>query len=204
MEYKKSGPTHGKINGRYATLYEYEFPRATRKKGPFLPKGSLKLREFLFSDGEHGQLIQIIGLADEKMDFKNEKRILVDKLLDIKREEKRFIEGNLASKDLTGEIRDYSKKKMLSLGHILPEKEKIGLFASARLVRDSRRRMKRLRRWKIRIQILIAISLVVIGLFCGSFLQRHRLLNMENNKFYQSYVVTAINVAHDFFDSLRR
>jgi len=204
MEYKKTDPSHGKINGRYATMYEYEFPRATRKKGPFLPKGSLRLREFLFSDGEHGQLIQIIGLTDGELESNNEKRLLVDKLLDIKREEKKFIEGSLTSNVLTGEIREYSKKKMLSLGHILPEKEKIGLFASARLIRESRRRMKRVRRWKARLQILIAISLIILGIFCGSFLQRHRLLDLENNNFYQNYVVTTVNVADNFFDRLSR
>ncbi|MCW8893964.1 MAG: hypothetical protein OQL18_11705 [Deltaproteobacteria bacterium] len=204
MEYKKSGPTHGKLNSRYATLYEYEFPRATRKKGPFLPKGSLRLREFLFSDGEHGQLIQIIRLTDNELDSNNEKRLLVDKLLDIQREEKKFTEGNLNSEGLTGEIREYSKKKMLSLGHILPEKEKIGLFASARLIRDSRRRMKRVMCWKIRIQIFIATSLIIMGVFCGSFLQRHRLLDLENNKFYQNYVVTTVKVADAFFDRLSR
>lgn len=42
MEYKKSEPNHGKLDGRYATFYEYEFPRATRSKGKFLPQGSVR------------------------------------------------------------------------------------------------------------------------------------------------------------------
>jgi len=196
------GPAHGKLNGRYTTMYEYEFPRATRAKGTLLPKGSLRLREFLFSDGEHGQIIQIISLTDKELGHDNEKKLLVENLLNLQRETKKFIEGNLSTELLTGEVREYSKKKMISLGHLLPEKEKIGLFASARLVRDSRRRKQRLKRWKIRIYTLMATALIIAGVFCGSFLQRNQMFDLENNNFYQNYVVAIVNFAEDSFDRL--
>jgi hypothetical protein len=204
MEYKKSPPFHGKLNGRYATLYEYEFPRATRRKGPFLPKGTLRLREFLFCDGEHDQLIQIIRIPDDELATKNEQRLLVDRLLDINREEKKFVDGNLTSDYLTGEIREYSGKKMISLGQILSEKEKIGLFASARLIRDSKRRKQRVRRWKVRIRLLVATTLFVMGVTCGRFLEQQGFFDLGNNRFYQEYVVTMTKVAEGLVNSLSR
>jgi len=204
MEYKKSKPSHGKLNGRYVTFYEYEFPRATRKKGPFLPQGAVRLREFLYSDGEHDQLVQIVTLTAEELAAKSEQRLLVDKMLDIKREDKRFTEGELTSEELTGEVREYSGKKMISLRQILAEKEKIGLFASARLVRDSRKRKQRAKRWKTRIQLLVVTVLFIVGVISGSFLQQHGFFALENNAFYQDYIVTTVEFVEELIRKLAR
>jgi len=192
MEYKKTEPIHGKLNGRYATLYQYEFPRATRTKGKFLPLGSVRLREYIYSDGDHGQLIQITLIPEDKL-ANNESREMVDKILYLGQESKKFHKGILTSKELTGEIREYSSKKMICLGEILTKQEKIGLFASAYRVKNSKFRQKRIKHWKIRFYLGVIVSFFVLGGICGVLLQKHNLLDMSDNEFYQSYIIASIN-----------
>ena len=203
MEYKKSEPAHGRLDGRYATFYQYEFPRATRRKGPFLPQGTLRVREFLYSDGNHGQLVQLICIPRDESNRKNEQRMLVDKMLDIRREDKKFSEGTLSSRELSGEIREYTGRKLICVDRILAEQEKIGLFASARLVGDSRRRQRRVRRWKIRWQVASMSLLLVLGIACGAFLQKYGFFDLQGNAFYQEYVGPVVHFLADMFTKLR-
>lgn len=202
MEYKRSAPMHGQLDGRYATLYEYEFPRATRRQGPFLPAGSVRLREYLFCDGEHGQLVQIIAINTGEVAKQNEKSALVEKILDLGREQKRFSQGNLLSKDLSGEIREYSGKKMISLGQVLAKQEKIGLFATARLVKDRKIKQRRKMRWKLRFQLLVMTTLLIAGVSGGIFLEKNGFLDFKDNSFYQDYVVFAIQTLGSFIDHI--
>ncbi|MDX2494435.1 MAG: hypothetical protein QNK27_05700 [Desulfuromusa sp.] len=204
MEYKKSEPIHGKLDGRYTTFYQYEFPRATRNKGKFLPQGTVRLREYLYCDGGHGQLIQIILLSPSELVKGNEQRVLVDKMLDINREDKKFREGTLVSQELSGDIREYTGKKLISLSKILSEQEKIGLFASASRVKDSRRRQRRAKQWKIRIQIALVSALFVLGVVSGGFLQKSNFFDLEENSFYQDYVVVFIDKVADIIHLLFR
>lgn len=199
MEYKKSEPVHGTLDGRYATLYEYEFPRATRNKGKFLPLGSLRLREFIYSDGSHGQLVQITIISAERLARRNESREMVDKILNLGREVKKFREGVLTSQELTGEIREYSPGKLICLGEVLTKHEKIGLFDSARRVKDSKLRHRRIKRWKIRLHLMMIVVLLVLGGVCGVLLQKYNLLNMNENRFYQDYVLSSINALSKLF-----
>lgn len=191
MEYKKSGPVHGHLDGRYVTLFQYEFPRATRQKGKFLPQGTVRLREFLFSDGGHGQLVQIIRLAEGEIGMGAEQRVMVDKMLAINREDKKFREGGLKSDELSGELREYQGKKLIDVGQVLAEQEKIGLFASARRVRDSRLKRRRALRWKIRIRVVLSVGFFILGFVVGSVLQKMGLLNLDQNWFYQEYIRAA-------------
>lgn len=197
MEYKKSEPLHGKLDGRHVTLYQYEFPRATRAKGKFLPKGAIRLREYLYCDGRHGQLIQIILISGQNLSKGDEQRILVEKMLDINREDKKFRDGSLTAGELSGEIREYSGKKLVCLDEVLNMQEKIGMFASARRVRDSKKRQQRARRWKIRLRIAATVTLFTLGLICGGFLQKLGLFDFEGNTVYQDYVLTTFNWGKD-------
>ena len=204
MEYKKTEPAHGKLDGRYTTFYQYEFPRATRNKGKFLPQGTVRLREFLYCDGKPGQLVQIIHLSLDELAKGNEQRILVDKMLDTNREDKKFREGTLTSQELSGEIREYADKKLICLSEILAEQEKIGLFASARRVKDRKKRQQRARHWKIRLQGAVIVGLLVLGVASGVLLQKYQFLDLEENAFYQNYVVDTINKAKEIFKQLNR
>ncbi|MCD6582958.1 MAG: hypothetical protein J7K90_14275 [Desulfuromusa sp.] len=204
MEYKRSEPIHGKLDGRYTIFYQYEFPRATRSKGKFLPRGSVRLREFLYSDGKHGQLVQIILISPDKLAKGNEQRLLVDKMLDLNRENKKFKEGSLTRQELSGEIREYSGKQLIYLSKILAEQEKIGLFASARRVKDSKKRQRRAKHWKIRIQVAVTLALFVLGLISGGLLQKYELFNLEENVFYQNYVLNSINKGKEIVSDLLR
>ena len=204
MEYKRSEPAHGKLDGRYTTFYQYEFPRATRNKGKFLPQGVIRLREFLSCDGKHGQLVQIIQISHDELAKGNEQRVLVAKMLDTNREDKKFREGTLTSQELSGEIREYAGKKLIYLSEILAEQEKIGLFASARRVKDSKRRQQRARRWKIRVQVGVTAGLLVIGVASGVLLQKYEFFDLEDNSFYQNYVVDTINGVKEIFKQLNR
>ena len=204
MEYKKSEPIHGKLDNRYTIFYQYEFPRATRNKGKFLPQGSVRLREFLYCDGKHGQLVQIILIAPDKLAKGNEQRALVDKILDLNRENKKFKDGTLTRQELSGEIREYSGKKLICLSEILAEQEKIGLFASARRVKDSKKRQRRAKHWKIRIQVAVTLALFVLGLISGGLLQKYELFNLEENAFYQNYVLDSINRGKEIVSKLFR
>ena len=197
MEYKKSEPLHGAVDGRHVTLYQYEFPRATRTKGKFLPQGAIRLREFLYCDGHHGQLVQIILISGKNLSKGDEQRILVEKMLDINREDKKFRDGTLTAGELSGELREYTGKKLICLDEVLSKQEKIGMFASARRVKDSKKRQQRSRRWKIRLRIAATVTLFTLGLACGSFLQRRGLFNFEDNAIYQNYVLTAVNWGRD-------
>ena len=178
---------HGALDGRYTTMYQYEFPRATRHKGKFLPRGAVRLREFLFSDGGHGQLVQILLISDEER-TQGEQRVLVDKLLDISREDKRFREGTLTSAELTGEVRIYSQRQMICLSQVLAEQEKIGLFASARRVRNSRLRQKRVWRWRMRLRGAVVVVSLLAGLICGALLQKFGLFDLSQNPVYRDYL----------------
>ncbi|MDX2480556.1 MAG: hypothetical protein QNK24_09500 [Desulfuromusa sp.] len=193
MEYKKSEPIHGKLDGRYTTFYQYEFPRATRNQGRFLPQGTVRLREFLYCDSGHGQLVQIILITQEDLARGNEQRVLVDKMLNINREDKKFKDGVLTSQELSGEIREYAGKKLICLSKILAEQEKIGLFASARRVKDSKMRNRRIRHWKIRVQIAVISALFVLGLASGGLLQKYGFFDLEKNTFYQNYILVSID-----------
>lgn len=198
MEYKRSAPVHGLLDGRYTTFYQYEFPRSTRKKGKFLPEGTVRLREFLFSDGGHGQLVQFVLLsADERK--KGEQRVMVDKLLELGREDKKFKEGTLKQAELSGEVREYAGKKLVNLAEILAEQEKIGLFASARRVKDSRLKEKRARRWRIRIRVGLSVGFFIVGFAVGSILQERGMLNLEQNWFYQEYVRVVLEMVEGWF-----
>lgn len=199
MEYKKSAPVHGKLDGRYATLYEYEFPRATRNEGKFLPLGSVRLREFIYSDGGHGQLVQITVIPVGKLAKRNESREMVDKILSLGREVKKFREGGLTSQELTGEIREYSPGKLICLGEVLTKHEKIGLFDSARRVKNSKLRHRRIKRWKIRLHLMMIVALFVLGGVCGVLLEKYDLLDMNENEFYQDYVLSSINTLGKLF-----
>ena len=198
MEYKKSEPVQGFLDGRYATLYQYEFPRATRQKGKFLPLGTVRLREFLFSDGGHGQLVQLILLAPDELGMGAEQRGMVDKMLALNREAKKFKEGTLTSGELEGEVREYQGRKLIDLGQVLAEQEKIGLFASARRVKDSRAKQRRAMRWKIRIRVGLSVGFFILGFVAGSILQKLGLLNFEDNRFYQDYLRVVIERIADF------
>ena len=204
MEYKRSEPAHGKLDGRYTTFYQYEFPRATRNKGKFLPQGVIRLREFLSCDGKHGQLVQIIQISHDELAKGNEQRVLVGKMLDTNREDKKFREGTLTSQELSGEIREYTGKKLISLSKILAEQEKIRLFASARRVKDSKRRQQRARHWKIRLQVGVTAGLLVIGVASGVLLQKYEFFDLEDNSFYQNYIVDTINGVKEIFKQLNR
>lgn len=202
MEYKRTEPIHGKLNGRHVTFYQYEFPRATRDKGKFLPKGTVRIREFLFCDGRHEQLVQLILIAPDELERGNEKRVLVDKMLDINREDKMFKEGTLTSRDLSGEIREYSGKTLICISDILTEQEKIGLFASARRIKDSRRRQRRARHWKLRIQIAVAVALFVLGLASGGIMQKYGFFDLHDNAFYQNHVLPLIYTMKEIIKDL--
>ena len=204
MEYKRTEPAHGNLDGRYTTFYQYEFPRATRNKGKFLPQGTVRLREFLYCDGKPDQLVQIIHLSRDELAKGNEQRILVDKMLDTNREDKKFREGTLTSQELSGEIREYTGKKLICLSEILAEQEKIGLFASARRVKDRKRRQQRARHWKIRLQGAVIVGLLVIGVASGVLLQKYEFLDLGGNAFYQNYVVETINKVTEIFKQLNR
>ncbi len=204
MEYKKSKPIHGKLDGRYTIFYQYEFPRATRNKGKFLPRGSVRLREFLYCDGKHGQLVQIVLISLDKLAKGNEQRVLVDKMLDLNREDKKFKEGTLTHQELSGEIREYTGKKLICLSEILTEQEKIGLFASARRVRDSKMRQRRIKHWKIRVQVAVISALFVLGLASGVLLQKYEFLDLEENVFYQNYVLDSISRGKEIVNQLSR
>jgi len=192
MEYKKSEPVPGKLDGRYAILYEYEFPRATRTKGKFLPLGSVRLREIIYSDGGHGQLVQITIISAEKLARKNESREMVDKILELGRESKKFLEGVLRSQELTGEIREYSARKLIRLDEILADQEKIGLFASARRVKNRKLHQRRIKRWKIRLHLMVIVTLFVLGGVCGMLSQKYSLLDLNENAFFQDYIMFSI------------
>ena len=204
MEYKKSEPIYGKLDGRLTTFYQYEFPRATRDKGKFLPQGSVRLREFLYCDGKHGQLVQIILISPDELAQGTEQRALVDKILNLNRESKKFKEGSLTRQELSGEIREYTGKKLICLSEILAEQEKIGLFASARRVKDSKMRQRRAKHWKIRIQVAITSTLFVLGLVSGVLLQKNEFLDFEENSFYQNYVLDSINTGKEIVNKLSR
>ncbi len=193
MEYKKSDPLHGKLDGRYVTRYQYEFPRATRNKGKFLPQGAIRLREFLYCDGHHGQAVQIVLIPEPGLSKGNEQRILVDKMLDINREDKKFRDGTLTSRELSGEIREYTGKRLICLDEILSEQEKIGLFAAARRIKDSKRKRQRVRRWKIRLRIAATVTLFTLGLISGGGLQKLGFFDFQGNAVYQNYVMAAVN-----------
>lgn len=199
MEYKKSAPIHGQLDGRYVTLYQYEFPRATRSKGKFLPKGTVRLREFLYCDGHHGQLVQIVLISGNGLTQGSEQRILVDKMLELTREDKKFRDGTLTSRELSGELREYAGKKLICLDAVLANQEKIGMFASAHRVKDSKKRQKRTRRWKIRLIIASTCALYLLGLACGSFLQKYGFFNLDENIVYQDYVVDVVNWGKQVF-----
>lgn len=204
MEYKKSGPTHGRLNGRYATLYQYEFPRATRKKGKYLPRGTVRLREYLYSDGHHGQVVQIVLIDPQEMERGNEKRVLVERMLDINREDKKFKELNLGSQELSGEAREYPDKKQICLDEILAEQEKIGLFASARRIKDSKRKQQRAKRWKIRIRVILSTVFFILGLVAGSFLQQQGLLDLSDNTIYQDYLLGPLSQLQEIIEKVTR
>jgi len=193
MEYKKSDPVHGLLDGRYTILYQYEFPRATRTKGKFLPRGTVRLREYLFSDGGHGQLVQFTLIDQKEIGMSAEQRVMVDKMLNLNREDKKFKEGTLTSAELSGELRAYQGKKLIDIGQVLETQEKIGRFASARRVKDSRLKEKRARNWKIRIRVGLSVGFFILGFFAGSILQEMGLLNLEGNWFYQEYVRVAMD-----------
>lgn len=197
MEYKKSEPIHGKLDDRHTTFYQYEFPRATRNKGKFLPRGTVRLREFLYCDGEHGQLVQVILISPNKLAKETEQRLLVDKMLDLNREDKKFKEGTLTRQELSGEVREYTAKKLICLSEILAKQEKIGLFASARRVKDRKKQQRRARHWKIRLQVAITSTLFVLGLVCGVFLQKYEFLDLRDNTFYQNYIVDSLNIGKE-------
>ena len=199
MEYKKSEPVNGKLNGRYATLYEYEFPRPTRLEGAFLPLGSMRLREFLFCDGGHGQLIQITCLPMEKMARGTDPREMVNKVLCLGREGKKFREGTLTSQELSGEIREYSGKRMIRLGEVLAGKEKIGAFGSAWKVQNQKLRRRRIIRWKIRLLSMSLVACFVLGGVCGVLAQKHDLLDLKENSFYHNYILPPINTISNLF-----
>jgi hypothetical protein len=199
MEYKKSAPIHGKLDGRYTTLYEYEFPRATRTKGQFLPLGSVRLREFIYSDGAHGQLVQITTIPARKLAKSYESREMVDKVLYLGREVKKFREGVLISQELTGEIREYPPRKLICLGEILAQKEKISLFDPARRMKNSKLRQRRIKRWKIRLHLIVILAILLLGGVCGVLLQKHDLLDLKENPFYQNYILSAFNSLSKLF-----
>jgi len=202
MEYKKSKPIHGKLDGRYTIFYQYEFPRATRNKGKFLPQGSVRLREFLYCDGRHGQLVQVILISPDKLTQGNEQRVLVDKMLELNREDKKFKEGTLTRHELSGEVREYAGKQLICLSEILAEQEKIRLFASARRVKDSKKRQLRARHWKIRLQVAITSTLFVLGLVSGALLQKYDFFDLAENTFYQNYIVDSINIGKEIANQL--
>lgn len=164
----------------------------------------MRLREYLYCDGGHGQLIQIILISPSELVKGNEQRVLVNKMLDINREDKKFREGALTSQELSGEVREYSGKKLICLSKILTEQEKIGLFAAARRVKDSKRRQRRTRYWKIRIQIAVILALFVLGLISGSFLQKYNFFDLEKNAFYQNYVVVFVDKMEGIIHQLSR
>ena len=204
MEYKKSAPQHGRLDGRYVTFYQYEFPRATRKKGPFLPLGTMLVREYLYCDGRHGQLVQLITMAQDGGTRKSEQRVLVDKMLDIRREDKKLAEGTLLIRELSGEVREYQGRKLINIDSILAEREKIGMFASARLVRDSRRKQVRSRRWKARRQIAVSLLLLAGGIVAGAFLQKYDFFDLRDNAVYQSYLRPVVLMLQDLYNALTR
>jgi hypothetical protein len=204
MEFKRSEPLHGTLDGRYVTFYQYEFPRATRSKGKFLPQGAVRLREFLYSDGKHGQLVQIVTISPDELAKMNEQRVLVDKMLAINREDKKLKDGTLTSPELSGEIREYFGNKQICVSEILIEQEKIGLFASARRVKDSRRRQRRAKHWKIRLKVALSAALFVLGLACGGFLQKYEFFDLDDNPFYQNYIVPYFNATKDVIQELFR
>ena len=125
-------------------------------------------------------------------------------MLDINREDKRFKEGTLADKDLSGEIRKYSGKKLICISDILTEQEKIGLFASARRIKDSRKQQRRARHWKLRIQIAVAGTLFVLGLVSGGIMQKYGLFDLRDNAFYQNYVLPFIYTMKEMINDLSR
>ena len=194
MEYKKSKPVHGKLDGRYALMYEYEFPRSTRTQGRYLPLGSVRLREFLYGDGGHGQLVQITVVAVERLAKRSEAREMVDKLLDLGREEKKFREGALISQELTGVIREYSARQLVCLDDILVNQEKLRLFASARRVKNREIYQRRARRWKIRLHLMVSVGFFVLGGVCGAWSQKYNLLDLQENAFVQDYILSSIKI----------
>ena len=204
MEHKKSKPSHGRLDGRQTIGYQYEFPRATRKKGKFLPRGTVRLREFLYCDGRHGQVVQIILIPPDKLSKGNEQRVLVDKMLDLNREDKKFREGALTSKELSGEIREYTSKKLICLSDILTNQEKIGVFASARRIKDSKKRQRRARHWRIRFQIAVTLTFFLLGLTSGGLMQKYGLFELKGNSFYQSYIVDSINTVKEIIRDISR
>ncbi|MFK5926180.1 MAG: hypothetical protein QM483_06080 [Desulfuromusa sp.] len=204
MEHKKSKPSYGQLDGRHTIFYQYEFPRATRNKGKYLPQGSVRLREFLYADGKHGQVVQIILIPPDKLGKGSEQRALVDKMLDLNREDKKFREGMLTSLELSGEIREYAGKKLICLSEILTNQEKIGLFASARRVKDSKRRLRRAKYWKIRIQVAMASALFISGLASGGLMQKYGFFDLEENAFFQNYVVGSVNTVKEIIKDISR
>lgn len=204
MEYKKSAPAHGTLDGRYVTFYQYEFPRATRRSGKFLPKGTVRVREFLFSDGAHGQLVQFVLVDADQLGGANEQRALVDRMLEVSREDKRFSAGALTREELSGEIREYPAKKQICIERLLSEQEKIGLFASARRVRDSRKRQRRAWRWRLRFRGALFTATFFLGLVGGSLLQKYGLLDFTDNVFYQNYLLPAFDLARTLIEKIIR
>ena len=204
MEYKKSKPSYGQLDGRHTIFYQYEFPRATRNKGKYLPQGSVRLQEFLHCDGRHGQVVQIILIPPDKLGKGNEQRILVDKMLDLNRENKKFKDGTLTSQELSGEIREYAGKKMIFLSEILTNQEKIGLFASARRIKDSKKRQQRAKQWRIRFQVAVTLTFFIIGLTSGGLMQKYELFDLTGNTFYQNYVVGSLNTVKEMIKDISR
>lgn len=128
-------------------------------------------------------MIQITLITPEELSKGNEQRLLVDKVLNLNREGKKFREENLTSRELTGEIREYAGKKLICLDEILAEQEKIGLFASARRVKESKIRQRRARHWKLRFHGAVTLALFVLGLVCGGLLQKYGLFDLGENAF---------------------
>ncbi len=201
MEFKKSEPNAGQLDGRSAVLIEYEFPRATRESGRFLPAGVVKIREYLFCDGAHGQFLQFVVIPIDELAKGNEKRFLVNCLLALGREDKLFRDGELTSQGLSGEVRDFLPRKMLCVEDILTGKEKIGRFATALQVRDIKVRNRRARRWKVRSHLLLLVGVSIFALWGGSFLERNDFFDMRENSFYNEYVMPSYEVAKQFWES---
>lgn len=194
MEYKKSEPIQGTLDDRYVIFYHYEFPRATKEKGKFLPKGTVRIREYLFCDGGHGQIVQMVVIPAEELAKGNEQRALVDTLLALSKEDKKFKEGTLTREDLCGEVREYTGRKLINIGDTLATQEKIGLFASARRVKDSKARKKRARRWKMRVKIFFYTTALIAGIVGGALLQKQGFFDFSDNAVYQNYFVPAFDL----------
>ena len=125
-------------------------------------------------------------------------------MLDISREEKKFKELNLGTQELSGEVREYPDKKQICLDDILAEQEKIGLFASARRIKDSKRKQQRAKRWKIRIRVILSTVFFILGLIAGSFMQQQGLLDLSDNMIYQDYLLGPLGKLQEIIAKVTR